>query len=181
MGLEEVRKEILADAKAKARSILKEGEQEVEAVNGSIDKRLKEREQQLKLDAERSVSEFEDRSSAESASMMRKRRLSLEKELIEEVFISAFSRLKKLDSKKREKLTSGLVEKASKEFRCAKVYCAKEDMKLLKKYNPSAAEISGGVILENEDSSIRLDLSFESILESIRQDSMPVISKALFG
>jgi V/A-type H+/Na+-transporting ATPase subunit E len=181
MGLEEVRKEILSSAKAKAKGILKEGEQEVEGINSSIEMRLKDRQAQLKQDMERSIRDFEERASAETASLVRKRRLSLEKEMIEESFSKAYSQLTKMDLKKREKLTLALFEKASKDFKFARLYCAKEDLKLLKKHNPIETDISGGIVLENEDGSVRLDLSFESLLESIKEDSMPSISKTLFG
>ena len=175
MGLEQVKKEILDNARKQADKIISEGEAERDEILKSVDKKIEEVKNQFNRDVVKAVEQYKLMSMAETNSVRKKQKLNLEKDLIKEVFDITKVRLKNSTGKKREKLLRKLLAKTR--FSYSKVYCAKQDLKVVKKAN--STDIIGGVILENKDGNIRLDLSYETLLDSIKQDNLSEIAKIL--
>lgn len=107
--------------------------------------------------------------------------LEAKKQVIEAVFIEAKKRLESLDDKKRESYTTKLVEKIKNDIEPAYIYCNKKDTKFLKGFNVEAIGMIGGIIAENKDRTIRVDYSFETMLQSIKENELQNISKILFA
>ncbi len=178
MGIEEVRKEIIDNAKNQARQILKEAEKEKQGILASAETRVNAIKERLDKEAEKSVEQYKIMMLAEATSIAKKQRLSLERDVINEVFEKSKEDILSISSKKREQHLTKIMAKAGKEF--AKIYCSKKDIALMKKYRPSEADILGGLILENKEGDMRLDLSYETLLEKIKQDNVAEIAKILF-
>lgn len=179
MGLDDVKKEILDNARKEAKKITDEAKSERREILKSVDKNIEEIKDQLNRDSIKNVDQYKLMSMTESSSILKKQKLNLEKELIKEVFEDTKNRLKASKGKKREELLKKLL--ARTKFNVSKVYCAKQDVKVLKKYEADNADIIGGVILENKDGNVRLDLSYETLLGSIKQDYLSEIAKIMFG
>ena len=63
----------------------------------------------------------------------------------------------------------------------AHIYCSKKDVKFLKGLDAKPVEIAGGLIAENREKTIRVDYSFETLLQGIKESEMQHINKLLFG
>jgi V/A-type H+/Na+-transporting ATPase subunit E len=177
MAIEDVRREILDNAKNEAKSILKEAEsvnkEVMDAAKAQVDSIKKQTEEETKI----AIENYKTRVLAETNSGLKKQRLQLEKNLIQEVFDDALHKLEKLDVKARSKHVTNLVE-SNKEY--GVVLCSKKDESNFKSYKPTVIDITGGVILEDKNGEIRLDLSYETMLSSIKNDSLSEVAQILF-
>jgi vacuolar-type H+-ATPase subunit E/Vma4 len=178
MGIEEVKKEILDNARKQAKQILKEAEREREGILKSAESRVDVIKEKLDREAENTIAQYRTMVLAEANSQVKKQRLVLERELVNEVFKQSKEELKKLNIKKREQHLKKILQS---KFKFNKVYCSIKDSALLKKYKPLQAEIIGGAILENKEGDIRVDVSYETLLKSIKQDNLAEIAKILFS
>jgi V/A-type H+/Na+-transporting ATPase subunit E len=177
MGIEEVRKEIMDNARNQAKEILKEGEKEKKGLLASAETRVEQIREKLEKEAEKQIEQYKAMTIAEAASQSKRQKLALEKQLLSEVFEEAKLDLDKLSPKKREQHLKKLM---SAEFSYSKIYCSKKDVSIIKKHKPLVKEMLGGVLLENKDGDIRVDLSYETLLGSIKQDKVAEITKILF-
>ncbi|MFC1754733.1 V-type ATP synthase subunit E family protein, partial [Thermoproteota archaeon] len=77
-----------------------------------------------------------------------------------------------------------LVDQAKKEIEVEYVYANRNDQKIIDRI-PGVkfreGDFSGGIIAENKDGSIRVDYSFEELLDSIEKENMQEIAAKLFG
>ena len=179
MGLENVKKEILDNARKQAKKITDEAEKERLEILKSVDNKVDEIKDQFERDSVKAIDQYKLMSMAESSSIVKKQKLNLEKDLIKEVFDETKTELKNSKGKKREQLLKKLLARTG--FNYGKIYCAKQDTKVLKKHKADNVNIIGGVILENKDGNVRLDLGYETLLESIKQDYLSEIAKIMFG
>ena len=178
MGINEIKKEILDNAKIQAKLILNEAEKEQKEIESAAQARIDEIAQSKAKEAEFEIESYRTVSMAEAYSISKKRKLSLEAEVFEDVLEKAKYKISNLSSKAREAHLSKLL-KDTKGF--TKVYCSKKDMELIKKSKPQQMELLGGVMLENSEGNIRQDLSYESMLASLKQEKLAEISKILFS
>ena len=74
-----------------------------------------------------------------------------------------------------------LLEKAKNDIEVEKIYCNKKDLKLLKEFNAEAMDMTGGLIAENKDGTVRVDYSFDTMLQTIKENELQSINKVLFG
>lgn len=176
MGLEEVKKEILGNARSQAKQIIREGEEEKKAILKTVESRLTEVKKELDIEAKKALEQYQARVNAETNSLLKRQKLTLQKDMVQEVFKEVQEKLKELPPKKREALLKKIMSTA----KYNKVYCSKKDMPLLNKYKPQETDVIGGVILENKEGNVRLDLSYETLLKSIEQDNLKEIAQVLF-
>ncbi|NTV23507.1 MAG: hypothetical protein HGA85_03985 [Nanoarchaeota archaeon] len=180
MGIDEVKKEILSSARQQAKSLMKEGEKERDEIMAAVEAKIAEIAQRMESDTAKAVEQYKLLSSAEAGSQVRRQRISVEKRLIESVFEEAKQGAFGLPRKTRDTHNSKLLDAAGKELDVETVYCSKQDIDSLKKFKPKETDIIGGVIVESKDGSMRLDLSYETLLDGLRQEALPEITKILF-
>ena len=99
----------------------------------------------------------------------------------EAAFAEARKKRENLADKKPEAYIKKLLEKAKNDIEVAHVYCSKKDAKSLKELKAEAADMIGGLIAENKEKTIRVDYSFETILQGIKENELQNMSKLLFG
>ena len=51
----------------------------------------------------------------------------------------------------------------------------------MKGLNVQAIDIAGGLVAENKEKTVRVDYSFETLLDGIKENELQNISKILFG
>ena len=177
MGLEQLKQEILNNAKAKASAIIKDAESEAkEIVNNAktqIDeyKKLQEVEMKKELGAEERLYIAFANSGAKEIILIKK------KEIIDSVFISAKEEIYK--QYKSKGYIVRLIKRSEKEIDIGMIYCNKEDLNDIKSYKVEAKDING-IIAENKEGTIRVDLSFDTILEDVRSKYLTEIAGILF-
>ena len=114
---------------------------------------------------------------------LRNAELQKKKELIELVFLKAREELKKADLSKRRAFLTTLLDRAKKEMTIATIYCTEKDKPIVAKLAKARVvtqAMLGGMILEDKSGSVRIDYSFEMILQSIQERSLGEIGSILF-
>ncbi|MCL7410933.1 MAG: V-type ATP synthase subunit E [Methanosarcinaceae archaeon] len=183
MGLETVVKDITdvaqaevsrinAQADAEVSKILDEARHEAKKI---MDNRLAKSEDDIKKLRQQEIS---------SANLEVKRTmLNARKEVLDEVYSQSAVQIANLPASKNEELLKAIIDKH--QVNGAKIYSNKDSKKLVEKLSSLTyagnIDCIGGVVIENEDSTIRLDYTYDIILDSVNDKSMKQISDILFG
>lgn len=170
--------EIEADAEQRAEEIVSEAEREAEAI---VDEREREIERQIEQERERRLS---------SANLEAKQeRLAARREVLETVRDRVEAELATLEGDRRKELTRTLVESGIEEFDGGeiRVYGRPDDTELLESilenYDATLAgerDCLGGVVVESSDSRVRVNNTFDSLLEDVWESEIRSISERLF-
>ena len=181
MGLETVKEEILNSARDKSNSMIADARREANRITMETEKRIEEMKEKSEAQNKKAMDVIKRQELASAELENKKILLDTKKQIIESVFADAKKRLETLDDKKKELYIKKLLEKSKKEIEVAYVYCNKKDAKFLKGINVETAEIIGGLITENKEKTVRVDYSFETLLESIKESELQNINKVLFA
>jgi vacuolar-type H+-ATPase subunit E/Vma4 len=177
MGIEEVKDEILNNARTKAKEILRLADAEKEGIQKSAQTRVSQIRDELDSEAAKQIEQYKTVTLAEAHSTVKKKRLAIEAEILDETYNDILGKLSKLNAKKREQHLKKILSQ-TKEY--PKVYASKKDLALLKGHRPEQADISGGLIVEDKNTEIRLDVSYETLIADIKRDHISDIAKILF-
>ena len=180
MGLETVKEEILNIAKEQANSLTADARKEANRIMREAEKNIEEMKEKSEAETKRMLDTIKRQESASAELENKKMLLEAKKGIIENVFSEAKKKLENLDDKRREAILKRLLEKAKSEIEVGNIYCGKKDSKFLKGFNVGNVDISGGLIAENKEKTIRVDYSFETMLQSIKDNELQSISKLLF-
>ena len=181
MGLETVKDEILSSAKEQANSLIAEARKEANRIIREVEKKIDGIKEKSEAETKK-IADTTKRQELASAELENKKMLlEAKKQVIESVFTESRKKHESLDDKKRESINKKLLEKAKNEIEVTNIYCNKKDSKFLKGFNVETIEINGGLIAENKEKTIRVDYSFETILQSIKENELQNISKILFA
>lgn len=181
MGLESVKEEVIRNAKEQANSLLAEARKEASRIMKEAEAKVDELKARSEADAKKAIETMKKQELASSELDSRKLVLDAKKQAIENVIADARKKLEALDEKKRDAYVKKLLDKAKKEIGVAYVYCSKKDAKFVKEFEVINSDLFGGIIAENKEKTIRVDYSFETSLESIKEIELQNINKLLFG
>ncbi|HWR25355.1 MAG TPA: V-type ATP synthase subunit E [Methanosarcina sp.] len=184
MGLDIVVKDIQNGAQSEVSRIKAEGDTKVsEILNEARDGQKKmlgdslaQTEEDLKNLHQQVIS---------SANLEVKRiRLNKRKDLLDQVYNKAYESIKSMPASNAEKLLSVLIDKHEADG--VRIYSAKNSEALVKKlsslsYAGNIDDSIGGIVLENEDGTVRLDYTYDSILKNVYERSLKQISDILYG
>ncbi len=180
MGLEAVKEEIIRNARKQEEALLAEARQKAAEIIKDADREIETFREKSEAEAKRIMEIIKKQELASAELESKKILLGSKKQLINLVFAEAQKKIEALDAKKREVYMDKLLEKAKNDIEVAKVYCSKRDAKLPRGVDVEAADMIGGLTAENKDGTIRVDYSFESMLQSIKESELQSISKILF-
>jgi len=181
MGLETVKDEIIRDAKNQEESLIGEGRKETVRLMNEAEKKLAEMSQNSAQETKRMAEMIKKQELASAELENKKMLLEAKKELIDQVFNGVQKNFEGLDKKKREEYMNKLLEKCKKDIDVENVYCNKKDLDLAKNLNAEPDDIIGGIIAENKEKTIRVDYSFDSMLQNMKENELQSINKILFG
>lgn len=181
MGLEAVKEEIIRNAKEQETALIAEARKETSRIMKEAEKKIEEMKEKSDAETKRVIETIKKQELASIKLESKKMLLETKKNVIEKVFIEARKRLESLDDEKREIYIKKLLEKAKNDIEAVNIYCNKKDLKLLKDFEAEAVGIIGGLIAENKDRTIRVDYSFETMLQSIKENELQTVNKILFG
>ena len=109
--------------------------------------------------------------------------LNKRKELLDQVYDEALTSIKSMSASKNEELLKALIDKY--ESNGSKIYSNKNSEEIVKKLSSleyaGNIDCIGGVIFENEDGTIRLDYTYDLILNDVYEKSLKEISETLNG
>ena len=181
MGLEIVKEELIRNAKDEETSLLAEARTEADKIMKEAEKKIEEIKNKSELETKRKVDIIEKQELASAQLEKKKMLLEAKKMVIESVFTGVQKRFESLNAEKREAYMKKLLEKARSDIEVTNVYCNKKDIKLVKEFKTEAINIIGGLIAENKDKTVRVDHSFNTMLQSIKENELQSINKILFG
>jgi V/A-type H+-transporting ATPase subunit E len=190
-GVEKINSRILKDAQKEADKILSEAKKEVSSIKSDANAESKHETDRILKDGKKRADAEKQRILSSANLQAHNLKLASEEALIGTVLGKAMEKIDKLRVKggaDYEKAIKKLVKNSMEELGGGKVVLSfdKKDQKLGKKlaeeFKASLGEpmeIGGGVIVETKDSSLRVDNSFEKMLEreedSIRSDLAGVL------
>ena len=192
MSLETVVEDIREKARGDAERIRSESDAEGKEIidkarkEASVNRAVGKEEISRKIELEKEQKFSSTNLAAKQKTLEKKRDLL---ELVRQEIENEISQIK---GKEREELTGKLIESSIKEFIGVKdvfVYGNLEDEKLLKsllkkhkgvKYG-GEYECIGGVVMESESARMRVNNTFDSIIETVWTEELKNISELLFG
>lgn len=181
MGLEAVKEEIIGSAKEQSNSIIAEARKEANRQIRDAGKKIEEMQATSEAELKKRYDSIKRQEIAAAELESKKMLLEAKKQVIDAVFAESAKRLQGLHAKGREEYTKKALERAKKDMDVAFVYCSNSDAKFLKGMNVEPINIAGGIIAENREKTIRVDYSFETMLQGIKETEMQNLSKILFG
>jgi len=191
MSLETVAEDIRNEARERAEEIREDGEARaadiIDEADADADDILAAKESEIENEIEQ---EREQRLSSAKLEAKQKR-LEARRDVLQEVRADVEERIANLGGEDREELTRTLLDAAAEEFDSddtITVYGRADDEELLTDVLADydgfeyAGEVDclGGVVVESEQSRLRVNNTFDSVLEDVWEDNLKEISSRLF-
>jgi V/A-type H+-transporting ATPase subunit E len=191
MSLETVAEDIRNEARERAEEIREDGEARaadiIDEAEADADDILAAKESEIENEIEQ---EREQRLSSAKLEAKQKR-LEARRDVLQEVRADVEERIANLGGEDREELTRTLLDAAAEEFDSddtITVYGRADDEELLTDVLADydgfeyAGEVDclGGVVVESEQSRLRVNNTFDSVLEDVWEDNLKEISSRLF-
>ncbi|WP_327050749.1 V-type ATP synthase subunit E [Halomicrococcus gelatinilyticus] len=191
MSLETVAEDIRNEARERAEEIREDGEARaadiLDEAEADADDILAAKESEIENEIEQ---EREQRLSSAKLEAKQKR-LEARRDVLQEVRADVEERVGNLGGEDREELTRTLLDAAAEEFDSddtITVYGRADDEELLTDVLADydgfeyAGEVDclGGVVVESEQSRLRVNNTFDSVLEDVWEDNLKEISSRLF-
>ena len=183
MGLERVKEEVLQKAKEKADAILKTGRAEIQRLENQMQEQIQRERKQFMDDTAAFLDEMSRQEVSQAKLDCRNNILRAKKEFIDQCFARTRQKIEHLSADDKKNILTAMLKQGQKQLPVKYAYCNKNDVPLLRKlgnFTVMEAPLSSGLILENEQQSIRVDFSAESLLERIKEENLMKISSILF-
>ncbi len=188
MALENVINEIYEKGKQEVQKIREEAEKEAEKIIAEAKAKAEEIIAKAKENAEKEAESLRRQEISSVKLEMKREMLNKQKEILDAVFESLKQRIQEMDIETRRKIIESLLKNNAQPGMI--VYSNKNDEDLVKsiiqelkldlKYGGNV-DCLGGVILESEDGEVRLNLTFDELLNNLYEQKMSEVSKILFG
>ncbi|MDF1534425.1 MAG: V-type ATP synthase subunit E [Methanosarcinaceae archaeon] len=183
MGLETVVKDIMDVANAEASKINAGADAEVSNILDEARQNAKKIMGERLAKAEDDIKKLRQQEISSANLDVKRTMLNARKEVLDKVYSQGADRIVNLPASKNEELLKVIIDKYQGSG--AKIYSNKDSEKLVTKLSSlkyaGNIDCIGGVVIENEDGTIRLDYTYDIILESVNDKSMKQISDILFG
>mgnify|MGYP006272437093 FL=1 len=191
MSLDTVVEDVRDEARARAEEIRSQGETRAEEIiadaEADADRIVEEREAAV----EKQIEQEREQTLSSAKLEAKQQRLEARRDVLQRVHEQVEEELADLSSQKRETLTRKLLDDASEEFdddATVQVYGRAADETLLTKILADydgysfAGEYDclGGVVVESTSSRVRVNNTFDSVLEDVWEDNLKELSTRLF-
>jgi len=191
MSLETVVQDIRETARERAEEIRAEGEARAEEIVSEAEADAEEILADAEREADREVEREREQRLSSANLEAKQQRLAARRDVLEDVREDVEARIADLSGERREALTRELLDAAAAEFEgidSASVYGRAEDADLIESLAADydgyeyAGEYDclGGVVVESEASRLRVNNTFDSIVEDVWEDELKEIAAQLF-
>ncbi|MGQ4556722.1 V-type ATP synthase subunit E [Halobellus sp. GM3] len=191
MSLDNVVEDIRDEARARAEEIREQGERRADEITETAETDAEELLEARKADVERQIEQEREQALSSAKLEAKQERLEARRDVLEDVRSGVEDALVSLSDEKREELTSALLAAAAPEFEdeeSVSVYGRADDEamleELLEEYDgfeyAGEYDCLGGVVVEGIDSRVRVNNTFDSVLEGVWEDSLKNVSEKLF-
>jgi V/A-type H+-transporting ATPase subunit E len=191
MSLDTVVEDIRERATARAEEIREEGQARADEIVSAAESDAEEIRETAEREADREIEQLREQRLSSAKLEAKQDRLEARRDVLGDVREQVEDELTSLEGDTREDLTRDLLEAASTEFDegdDVRVYGRAEDADLLESIVADydgyeyAGEYDclGGVVVESERSRVRINNTFDSVLEDVWEDTLREISNRLF-
>ena len=186
MSLENVIQEIKEQSEKEKQAILKEAKQEAEKILSEARAKAHALEQKGMEEAQVFAQETKNKELSQFRLEQNKKIMQTKSQAIQEIFRTALGKTEKMNETQRKQVLKKLLEKAMTELPKAKYYYSnKRDSKLIQELHKDlkcAGEINciSGLVLENEDQTIKVNYTFEVLFEKTKEEALHEISSNAF-
>ncbi|WP_339102229.1 V-type ATP synthase subunit E [Haloterrigena salinisoli] len=191
MSLDTVVEDIREEAHARAEDIRAEGEARAEEIESAAEEDAEELRTEAEAEVEREIEQLREQRLSSAKLEAKQKRLEARRDVLGDVREQVEDELAGLEGEEREELTRDLLEAASDEFDegdDVNVYGRADDRALLESivddydgYEYAGEyECLGGVVVESDQSRVRVNNTFDSVLEDVWEDNLRDISNRLF-
>ncbi|SFR34498.1 V-type ATP synthase subunit E [Halogeometricum limi] len=190
MSLDNVVEDIRDEARARAEEIREDGEQRADEIIEEAEADAEELLEARETDVERQVEQEREQALSSAKLEAKQKRLEARRDVLQDVRGQVEDELASLSGDRRETLTRSLLDDAADEFDGGDVVvhgraadkALIED--ILEDYDGYAFGDSydclGGVVVESTQSRVRVNNTFDSVLEGVWEDNLKEVSSRLF-
>ncbi|WP_276299429.1 V-type ATP synthase subunit E [Halorussus lipolyticus] len=191
MSLDTVVEDIRNEARERAKEIRSEGDERADEIVSEAESDADEILAEQERETEQTIAQEREQKLSSAKLEAKQKRLEARRDVLQDVRASVEEQIAGLEGDDREELTRELLDAASEEFDdgdTVRVYGKPEDDELLTDIVADydgyeyAGEYDclGGVVVESEQSRLRVNNTFDSVLEDVWEDNLQDISKRLF-
>jgi vacuolar-type H+-ATPase subunit E/Vma4 len=181
MGIESIKEELLQKAEQESSWQRKDAEREardiLEAAKDKAEGLMKSALAEAKKQSEKEHRKALEAATFESSTSI----LKAKKDLMDRTIREARLQLSSIPAEQRKRHMAILLERARKDISVDVVFCNKKDAPFVSGVSVKDAPISGGLIAENMERTMRVDLSYETLFAEVIEESMPQVYQALFA
>ncbi len=190
MSLEQVRDDIETEARARADEIRAEADEKAEAIVAEAESDAEAIKDERANEVESEIDQKREQALSGAKLEAKQQRLEARRDVLANVREEIESALVSLDETKREELTRTLIAAAAAEFDddTVVVHGRADDQSLIENILTEYEDFSfgeprdclGGVVVESESSRVRVNNTFDTVLESVWDDQLKELSTLLF-
>ena len=191
MSLETVVEDIRNEARARAEEVRTDSESRAEEILEEAERDAEEVLEEAEREVERQVAQEREQKVSSAKLEAKQQRLEARREVLENVRDDVEARVADIDGDEREELTRTLLEAATAEFdgdETVRVHGRADDEELLESVLEDfegfevgePVDCLGGVVVESDASRVRVNNTFDSVLEEVWEENLREISARLF-
>ena len=190
MSLDTVVEDIRDEARARAEEIRETGDTRAEEIVSEAEREADDIRAEAEREVERTIEQEREQKLSSAKLEAKQARLEARREVLEEVRDDVEAQIADIDGEERESLTRSLLDAASEEFDAGSVRVrgSEADAELLAsivgEYDGfevgEPIDCLGGVVVEADGSRVRVNNTFDSVLEDVWEENLREISARLF-
>ncbi|WP_435180654.1 V-type ATP synthase subunit E [Halorussus sp. AFM4] len=191
MSLDTVVEDIRNEARERAQEIRSEGDERAEEILSEAEADAEEILAEQEQETEQAIAQEREQKLSSAKLEAKQKRLEARRDVLQDVRETVEQRIAGLEGDRREELTRALLDAASEEFDdgdTVRVYGRADDDELLTdvvadydNYEYAGEyDCLGGVVVESQQSRLRVNNTFDSVLEEVWEDNLQDISNRLF-
>ncbi|MFB6087760.1 MAG: V-type ATP synthase subunit E [Haloarculaceae archaeon] len=191
MSLDTVAEDIRDEARARAEEIREDAEARAEEIVSEAEADAEEIREEREAEVEREIEQRREQAVSSAKLEAKQARLEARRDALSDVRETVEEAIADIDGDRRRELTASLLDSAAEEFDegvSVSVYGRADDEALLEELVEEydgftvAGEYDclGGVVVESEASRVRVNNTFDSILEEVWEDNLKELSDRLF-
>jgi V/A-type H+-transporting ATPase subunit E len=192
MSLDTVVEDIRDEARARAEEITSEAEAEAEEIVAEAERDAEEIRSEREAEVASTIEQEREQRLSSAKLEAKQKRLEARRNVLGEVRAAAEEEIANIDGDDREELTRELLAAATEEFGAddeLAVHGHEDDEALIESlldeagldgYFAGEYDCLGGVVVESEGSRIRVNNTFDSILDDVWEENLGEISDRLF-
>ena len=191
MSLDTVVEDIRQEAQQRADEIQAEGEQKAEAIIADSETDAETLLEERKSEVERTIEREREQALSSANLEAKQERLEARRVVLDEVYEAVEQELSSLETEKKKELTASLIAAAADEFGTEEpidVYGRVDEKEMIESILESYDKATyagnhdclGGIVVEGQRSRLRVNNTFDSLLEDVWEESLQDISDILF-